>query len=102
MNSDSIFHQCFTQKGLLKSQSDCSLELKAQYNRSLERNGSFTASFKSREKEKVRRHLPVGTGDYSVGCIDLMCERCENGSFFRLYYPIEKTDIYVSIIDLYC
>ncbi|XP_071143218.1 platelet-activating factor acetylhydrolase-like [Mytilus edulis] len=88
MNSDSIFHQCFSQQGLHKSQSDCSLEFKT-----LRRNDSFFKP-KDKEKEKIRRHLPIGTGDYSVGCLDIMCDHSEKGSFFRLYYPIEKTDIY--------
>lgn len=52
-----------------------------------------------REKEKVRRHLPPGTGKYSVGCLDYMCDinNSEGGALFRLYYPIERTDIYVSM-----
>lgn len=91
MISDSIFHQCFTQKGLQKSQSDCTLDLRAQNNRGIKENERFT---KEKEKDKIRRHLPIGTGEYSVGCLDIMCEHCEKGSFFRLYYPIEKTDIY--------
>lgn len=95
MNSDSIFHQCFSQQGLHKSQSDCSLEFKT-----LRRNDSFFKP-KDKEKEKIRRHLPIGTGDYSVGCLDIMCDHSEKGSFFRLYYPIEKTDIYVSVYSLF-
>lgn len=94
MISDSIFHQCFTQKGLQKSQSDCTLDLRAQNNRDIRENERFT---KEKEKDKIRRHLPIGTGEYSVGCLDIMCEHYEKGSFFRLYYPIEKTDVYVSI-----
>lgn len=93
MISDSIFHQCFTQKGLQKSKSDCTLDLRTQNNRDIRVNKRFT---KEKEKDKIRRHLPIGTGEYSVGCLDIMCEHCEKGSFFRLYYPIEKTDIYVS------
>lgn len=46
--------------------------------------------------KKIRRHLPPGTGNYSVGCVDIMCDHTVNGSFFRLFYPIEKTDVYVS------
>ena len=46
--------------------------------------------------DKVRRHLPPGSGQYSVGCVDLMDEDTEEGSFCRLFYPVEKTDIYVS------
>ncbi|KAL5014576.1 hypothetical protein ScPMuIL_008846 [Solemya velum] len=44
--------------------------------------------------KKIRRHLPPGTGNYSVGCVDIMCDHTVNGSFFRLFYPIEKTDVY--------
>ena len=48
--------------------------------------------------DKIRRHLPPPTGKYSVGCVDIMDNSSEQGSFFRLYYPVEKTDILVSII----
>ncbi|OWF45167.1 platelet-activating factor acetylhydrolase-like [Mizuhopecten yessoensis] len=46
--------------------------------------------------EKIRKHLPPGTGEYSVGCLD--CDHTsdplsDTGALFRLYYPIEKTDI---------
>ncbi|XP_071110932.1 platelet-activating factor acetylhydrolase-like [Haliotis cracherodii] len=50
----------------------------------MERNG----------KRKVRRHLPPGKGPYTVGTVDLMCGHTENGSFFRLFYPTNDTDIY--------
>lgn len=43
--------------------------------------------------EKIRRHLPLPTGEYSVGCVDIMSDNSEKGVFFRMYYPIEKTDI---------
>lgn len=43
--------------------------------------------------DKIRRHLPLPTGQYSVGCVDFMDNVSEVGSFFRLYYPIEKTDV---------
>lgn len=46
--------------------------------------------------DKVRRHMPPGSGKYSVGCVDLMDEDSEEGTFCRLFYPVEKTDIYVS------
>lgn len=52
----------------------------------------------SSESRKIRRHTPVGSGEYSVGCCDMMCGGpTEKGSFFRLFYPVEKTDIYVSV-----
>lgn len=48
--------------------------------------------------EKIRKHLPIGKGPYSVGCLDMMCKVVdEHGSFFRLYYPTEKVDVLVSI-----
>lgn len=47
--------------------------------------------------EKVRRHLPLATGQYSVGCVDVMDNVSEQGSFFRLYYPTEKTDVLVGV-----
>lgn len=43
---------------------------------------------------KIRRHLPPGSGEYSVGCVDMMSDNSETGVFFRMFYPIEKTDIY--------
>lgn len=91
MNSDSLLLQCFTLPKLHKSQSDCTLEYKSQFNCGIGRNDKFT---KEKEKEKIRRHLPVGSGQFSVGCLDIMCKHSEKSSFFRLYYPIEKTDIY--------
>lgn len=44
----------------------------------------------------VRRHLPLATGQYSVGCVDIMDNNSEDGCFFRLFYPVEKTDVLVS------
>ncbi|KAL3890000.1 hypothetical protein ACJMK2_002307 [Sinanodonta woodiana] len=44
--------------------------------------------------KKIRRHLPPGSGEYSVGCVDIMNDHTDDGSFFRLYYPVEKTDIF--------
>lgn len=49
-------------------------------------------------KNKIRRHLPPGSGKYSVGCVDIMNDNNEEGIFCRLFYPVEKTDIFVSII----
>ncbi|KAL4217584.1 Platelet-activating factor acetylhydrolase [Mactra antiquata] len=45
------------------------------------------------QPDKIRRHLPPGSGQYSVGCVDIMDNDSDEGSFFRLFYPIEKTDI---------
>lgn len=55
----------------------------------------------SKENGKIRRHTPVGSGEYSVGCWDMMCGGgpAEKGSFFRLFYPVQKTDIYVSLFN---
>ena len=53
-----------------------------------------------KSRRHVRRHLPVASGPHTVGIVDIMCERGENGSFFRLYYPTAKTDIYVSFTPL--
>lgn len=43
--------------------------------------------------DNVRRHLPPGSGPFSVGCVDLMNNSTLDGSFFRLFYPVDKTDI---------
>ncbi|BFZ21362.1 hypothetical protein BsWGS_24401 [Bradybaena similaris] len=40
-----------------------------------------------------RRHLPLPTGPHTVGCVDLMCDLSNDGTFFRLYYPTNKTDL---------
>ncbi|CAG5124853.1 unnamed protein product, partial [Candidula unifasciata] len=40
-----------------------------------------------------RRHLPLPTGPHTVGCVDLMCDLSNDGTFFRLYYPTNKTDV---------
>ncbi|KAK6167477.1 hypothetical protein SNE40_021496 [Patella caerulea] len=45
-------------------------------------------------KNKIRRHLPVGKGPYTVGCVDFMNDHTEEGVFFRLFYPTKKSDIY--------
>lgn len=51
--------------------------------------------------DKIRRHLPPGSGKYSVGCVDLMDDDHEGGSFCRLFYPVQKTDIFVSTSMIY-
>ena len=48
-----------------------------------------------------RRHLPVPTGPHTVGCVDLMCDLSDRGTFFRLYYPTNPTDIQVRISKLW-
>lgn len=52
------------------------------------------ADVKMTAKRRIRRHLPVAKGPHTVGVVDIMCERGENGIFFRLYYPTTRTDIY--------
>ena len=74
-------------------------------NRNVETDAECTESPDSAKMERsrhVRRHLPVASGPHTVGIVDIMCERGENGSFFRLYYPTAKTDIYVSVVSLFC
>ncbi len=44
-----------------------------------------------------RKHIPVGSGRYTVGCVDLMSNHTVNGTFIRLYYPTQSTDIFVSM-----
>ena len=57
----------------------------------------------SRNVKPCRRHLPVGTGPFTVGCVDLMSDHTVKGVFIRLYYPTNPTDIYVStfLLTLY-
>ena len=57
-----------------------------------------SAKMERASRRHVRRHLPVPSGPHTVGTVDIMCEREENGCFFRLYYPTAKTDIYVSCV----
>ena len=62
--------------------------------------------FESRESDRilnknssrnVRRHLPVPSGEHTVGIVDFMCDRNGKNCFFRLYYPTTSVNIYVSI-----
>ena len=46
-----------------------------------------------------RRHLPVPKGPHTVGCVDLMCDLADHGTFFRLYYPTNPTNIQVRVIS---
>lgn len=50
----------------------------------------------AKENRHNRRHLPVPKGPHTVGCVDLMCDLSDDGTFFRLYYPTTSTDIHVS------
>ncbi|KAK3742583.1 hypothetical protein RRG08_023415 [Elysia crispata] len=45
-------------------------------------------------RQHTRRHLPVPTGSHTVGCVDLMCDVADHGTFFRLFYPTNPTDIH--------
>lgn len=47
----------------------------------------------SPQQKPRRRHLPLPTGPHTVGCVDLMCDVADHGTFFRLYYPTKSTDI---------
>ncbi|GFN95849.1 platelet-activating factor acetylhydrolase [Plakobranchus ocellatus] len=47
----------------------------------------------NKNRRHNRRHLPVPTGSHTVGCVDLMCDLADQGTFFRLYYPTNPTDI---------
>lgn len=50
------------------------------------------------ESCKIWCYMFVGLGEYSVGCWDVMCGGfMEKGFFFRLFYFVEKMDIYVSV-----
>ena len=51
-----------------------------------------------RRRGVKRRHLPPGSGPYTVGTVDVMYEHSEEGAFFRLYYPTSNTDIFVSYL----
>ena len=62
-----------------------------------DRNSPVPKKQKSSSRAR-RKHLPVGNGDYTVGCVDLMSDYCTNGIFVRILYPTNSTDIYVSIM----
>ena len=47
-----------------------------------------------------RRHLPPGSGPYTVGCVDIMSDHSVTGIFLRLYYPTNTTDVFVSIQEI--
>ena len=52
----------------------------------------------SRRRAKSRKHLPLGTGPYTVGCADIMSSPSVAGTFIRLYYPTYQTDVFVSTV----
>ncbi|ELT98440.1 hypothetical protein CAPTEDRAFT_177616 [Capitella teleta] len=49
-------------------------------------------SLKERITPHGRRHLPLGSGPYTVGCVDVMTDHSVAGLFLRLYYPTNSTD----------
>ncbi|XP_059139095.1 uncharacterized protein LOC131927415, partial [Physella acuta] len=46
-----------------------------------------------RRPKHKRRHLPEASGPYTVGCVDLMLGLADHGTFFRLYYPTNATNV---------
>lgn len=57
-------------------------------------NGSKVAPKGPKPKRAGRRHLPVGRGKYTVGCVDVMSDYSVKGTFIRLYYPTNSKDVY--------
>ena len=52
----------------------------------------------TRSNSKIKKkHLPVGTGEHTVGCVDLMTGHSEEGSFIRLYYPTFPANVLVRL-----
>ena len=49
-----------------------------------------------KENGKERRHIPCGSGPHTVGVVDFMSSHSVHGTFMRIFYPTEATDIYVS------
>lgn len=45
---------------------------------------------------RKRRHLPQGSGKYSVGLADVMFGNPSKDPFIRLFYPTEVTDVMVT------
>ncbi|XP_074656593.1 platelet-activating factor acetylhydrolase 2, cytoplasmic-like [Tubulanus polymorphus] len=43
--------------------------------------------------EKCRRHLPEGSGAYTVGCMDVMSGPSTSGVFVRMFYPTQTTNV---------
>ncbi|XP_064597792.1 platelet-activating factor acetylhydrolase 2, cytoplasmic-like [Liolophura sinensis] len=58
----------------------------------LRRGGSLRERGASSEG-KLPRHTPPGTGEHTVGIVDVMSDPGQAGCFIRLYYPAEKADI---------
>ena len=58
------------------------------------RNGSAKPK---KQKQAKRKHLPTGTGAYTVACVDIMSGYGGKALFLRLYYPTNSSDIFVSM-----
>lgn len=47
---------------------------------------------------KGKRHLPLPSGPYTVGCCDVMTSYLKFGVFVRLYYPAKEQGVLVSVL----
>lgn len=56
----------------------------------------YGAAVYNKDGSASRKHLPVGSGPHTVGCLDLMFDHTATGTFVRLYYPTQPTDVFVS------
>ena len=56
----------------------------------------FGAAVYNKDGSTSRKHLPVGSGPHTVGCFDMMFDHTAKGTFVRLYYPVQPTDVFVS------
>ncbi|XP_013380544.1 platelet-activating factor acetylhydrolase 2, cytoplasmic [Lingula anatina] len=45
------------------------------------------------ERDSERKHLPIGSGPYTIGCVDFMNDHTKDGVLLRLFYPTEHKDI---------
>ena len=50
-----------------------------------------------KKKKAKRKHLPLPTGDYTVGCVDIITDYGKEGLFLKLYDPTNYADIVVSL-----
>lgn len=60
------------------------------------RRSSAATRKKNTATKAHRKHLPQGTGEFTVGCMDIMTDYGKNGVFLRLYYPTNSSDVFVS------
>ena len=54
-----------------------------------------TTDKKTKTHKPKRKHLPLPTGKYTVGALDIITDYGKNGVFMRLYYPTNSADIQV-------